>query len=442
MDMLQMQNSASSPLADRMRPRTLEEFIGQEHIVGPGRLLRRAIEANRLTSCIFYGPPGTGKTSLAHVISECCNARFAQLNAVTAGVAEVREIIREASEELSFYGRPTYLLLDECHRWSKAQSDSILPAMEKGTIRLIGSTTENPYIAMTPAILSRCRIFEFKRLRTEDLKRALLVALSDKQRGYGNLNVSVTDDALDHLCRMAGGDARSAYNALELAVLTTRPDANGKIVIDLAAAEESIQQKVIQCDESTFYDMLSAFCKSLRGSDVDAALFWACRMLRAGVDPRIVARRLTVHASEDVGLADPMALLQAQAALTSVEKIGMPECLLNLCQAIAYVCTAPKSNSALAIHEIYAAAAETAEVPPHLRDTHYSGHDKLGSGEGYLYPHEFPNHYVQQDYLPESLRGSHFFKLSDQGFEATLQARMQRIKETKENGGNTNDGNL
>lgn len=424
-------NIANTPLADRMRPRSLEEYLGQEHIVGPGKLLRRAIEANRLTSCIFYGPPGTGKTSLAYIIARTLNASFEKLNAVTAGVAEVREIIKTAEEKLKLYGRVTYLLLDECHRWSKAQSDSILPALESGVIRLIGSTTENPYVSMTPALLSRCRVFQFYKLEKADIKKALLMALKDKERGYGYMDIEIDDDALEHLCIVAGGDVRSAYNALELAVLTTNPDSNGVIKINLEVAEESIQKKVIQCDENTFYDYLSAFCKSLRGSDVDAALFWAARMLNAGVDPRIIARRLMVHASEDVGLADPMAMLQAEAALVSVEKIGMPECLLNLTQAIAYVCMAPKSNSVLAIHQIMADSAENVEVPLHLRDAHYKGSEKLGNGTTYLYPHDFPGHRVKQQYLPDKLASKRYFTFSEQGFEKELRQRQQELDELK-----------
>ena len=432
MDFFDMQAMQTAPLAERMRPRTLEEFRGQEHLLAPGCLLRRAIEANRLTSCIFYGPPGTGKTSLARIISGNCNAAFEQLNAVTAGVAEVRQVIAAARETGRLYGRTTYLLLDECHRWSKAQSDALLPAMEDGTVRLIGSTTENPNIAMTPAILSRCMVFRFYPLSPEDIRSALIAAAADKERGFGNMDLTVTDEALEHFVHCAGGDIRAAYNGFELAVLSQKPDSRGHITVDLEAAEQSLQQKTISCDESGFYDMLSAFCKSLRGSDCNAALFWACRMLRAGVDPRIVARRLMVHASEDVGLADPMAMLQAQAALVSVEKIGMPECLLNLGQAIAYVCAAPKSNSVLGVHAAWAAAEEPVSVPQHLRDTHYRGYESMGSGEGYKYPHDFPGHYVQQQYMPDGLEDREFFVYGDQGAEAEMSRRQQNRKNGKE----------
>ena len=304
----------SAPLADRMRPRTLDEFVGQAHIVGPGRLLRRAIEAGRLTSSIFWGPPGTGKTTLASIIAGGAGAEFARLNAVTSGVSDVRAVIADAQERLKLYGRPTYLLLDECHRWSKAQSDSILPAIERSTIRFIGSTTENPSIAMTPAIVSRCRLFQFYPLSDGDIRAAVLRAIADAQRGYGAQDVRVDEDALDHIVRMAGGDARSALNALELAVLTTPLEADGSTHVTLEVAQESIQSRATKMDESMLYDMLSAFCKSMRGSDSDAALAWFARMVQAGVDPRIVVRHVIVHASEDVGLANPMAMLQAEAA--------------------------------------------------------------------------------------------------------------------------------
>ena len=380
-----------APLADRMRPRTLDEFIGQAHIVGPGRLLRRAIEADQLTSSIFWGPPGCGKTTLASIIAESTRASFVKLNAVTSGVADVRDVLKAAEERLKLYGQPTYLLLDECHRWSKAQSDSILPAIERGVIRFIGSTTENPMIAMTPAIVSRCRLFRFEALTDDDVRRAMQAALLDPERGYGAQEVRVDDDAMNHIARVAHGDARSALNALELAVLTTPMEADGAIHVTLAVAEESIQRQVLQMDESLFYDMLSAFCTSLRGSDSDAALAWFARMDRAGVDPRIIARRVIAHASEDVGMANPMAMLQAVAALQALENIGMPEAKLPLSQAIIAVCESPKSNAVAAASEAAwgdAVDAGSAGVPVHLRDTHYKGAAALGVGEGYKYPHD------------------------------------------------------
>ena len=421
---------ARAPLADRMRPRTLDEFFGQRGIVGPGRLLRRAIEADRLTSCIFWGPPGCGKTTLATSIAGTTRAAFARLNAVTSGVSDVREVIRAARERLDLYGTGTYLLLDECHRWSKAQSDSILPAIEQGVIRFIGSTTENPMIAMTPAIVSRCRLFHFEPLSEADVRSALETALGDAERGYGAQDVRVDGDAMDHIVRIAGGDARSALNALELAVLTTPMEADGSIHVTLSVAEESIQRPVTQMDESLFYDMLSAFCKSLRGSDSDAALAWFARMSRAGVDPRVIVRRIIAHASEDVGLANPMAMLQAVAALQALESIGMPEARLPIGQAIIAVCESPKSNAVSAAVDAAVADAERGgleSVPVHLRDTHYKGASALGHGEGYKYPHDYPGHYVAQQYAPERAQNARYYVPSEQGFEKEIRKlRAQR----------------
>ncbi len=419
-----------APLADRMRPRTLDDFIGQTQIMGRGKLLRRAIEADRLTSSIFWGPPGCGKTTLASIIAESTSSTFVKLNAVTSGVADVREVLRDAQERLSLYGQSTYLLLDECHRWSKAQSDSILPAIEQGVIRFIGSTTENPMIAMTPAIVSRCRLFHFEPLSVEDVKCAILNAVNDPENGYGDQDVQIDDDALDHIAQVANGDVRSALNALELAVLTTPIEADGAIRVTLQVAEESIQSRVLQMDESMFYDMLSAFCKSLRGSDSDAALAWFARMNRAGVDPRIIVRRIIAHASEDVGMANPMAMLQAVAAMQALESIGMPEAKLPISQAIIAVCESPKSNSVvMAIDR----AMEDAErggyqsVPVHLRDTHYKGADQLGMGDGYLYAHDFPGHFVQQQYLPTEASGLPYYTPSEEGYELKIRKlRAQR----------------
>ena len=414
-----------APLADRMRPRTLSEFIGQEQIVGEGRLLRRAIEADRLTSSIFWGPPGTGKTTLASVIAETTRSAFVKLNAVTSGVADVREVLKEAENRLKLYGQSTYLLLDECHRWSKAQSDSILPAIERGVIRFIGSTTENPMIAMTPAIVSRCRLFRFEQLRLEDIKKAVLRAIGDRERGYGAQCVRIDEDALEHIARVANGDARSALNALELAVLTTPMEADGSTHITLAIAEESIQSRVMQMDESLLYDMLSAFCKSLRGSDSDAALAWFARMNYAGMDPRIIVRRVIAHASEDVGLANPMAMLQAVAAYHALEAVGMPEARLSITQAIVAVCESPKSNAVvMAVDRAFADAQKGGfqPVPRHLRDTHYRGAEELGSGEGYKYAHDYPGHFVQQQYRPLEAAGFPYYVPSEQGFEAQVRA--------------------
>ena len=412
-----------APLADRMRPRTLDEFVGQSQIVGPGKLLRRAIEADRLTSSIFWGPPGCGKTTLASIIAETTRATFVKLNAVTSGVADVREVLRAAEERLKLYGQPTYLLLDECHRWSKAQSDSILPAIEKGVIRFIGSTTENPMVAMTPAIVSRCRLFHFERLSEEEVCQALNMALRDTERGYGWQEVHMDPDAMRHIAQVANGDARSALNALELAVLTTPMEADGSTHSTLAVAEESIQSRGMQMDESMYYDMLSAFCKSLRGSDSDAALAWFARLNYAGIDPRIIVRRVIAHASEDVGMANPMAMLQAVAAAQALETIGMPEAKLPISQAIIAVCESPKSNSV--VMAIDAAMADAARggfesVPVHLRDTHYKGAEQLGSGEGYQYPHDYPGHYLPQQYAPLEAQGMPYYVPSEQGFEQEI----------------------
>ena len=417
-----MHKEHQRPLADRMRPRTLDEFLGQNHLVGPGKLLRRAIEADQLTSSIFYGPPGCGKTTLAFVVSQTTKGAFERLNAVTSGVAEVREVIKQAKERRLMYGQHTYLLLDECHRWSKAQSDSILPAIEEGTIRFIGSTTENPMIAMTPAIVSRCRVFQFFRLSDEDVKAALMTAITDTERGLGAMDVSVDADALDHWVQVASGDVRTALNALELAALTT-PTGEEGIRITRAIAEDSIQKPMMRVDETLYYDMLSAFCKSLRGSDPDAALLWSSRLLYAGCDPRLIVRRLIAHASEDVGMADPNAMLQAVAAAQALEFVGLPEARLSISQAIIYICMAPKSDTVVnAMGAAFADAerGQLGEVPLHLRDTHYQGASRLGNGAGYLYPHDFPGHWVRQNYMPDGFEDTVYYEPGQLGFEQHL----------------------
>lgn len=421
-----------APLADRMRPTALDAFIGQSHIVGPGKLLRRAIEADKLTSSIFWGPPGCGKTTLAAIVAARTKAEFVKLNAVTSGVADVRAVLGRAEEMQKMYGRSTYLLLDECHRWSKAQSDSILPAIEKGVIRFIGSTTENPMIAMTPAIVSRCRLFRFEPLSRADVKRAVLQAIADEKNGYGAQDVTIDEDALEHIALVANGDARTALNALELAVLTTPMDANGVLSISREIAEDSIQEKALPMDESTYYDMLSAFCKSLRGSDSDAALAWFARLVHAGVDPRIVVRRLIVHASEDVGMANPQAMLLANAAYQAFEAIGMPEARIPISQAIIAVCESPKSNSVVvAIGKAFSDAEKGAyrPVPMHLRNALNERDAATGTGKGYQYAHDFPGHYVEQQYLPDEARDTPYYVPSEQGFEREIRKiRAQRGK--------------
>ncbi|NLD33881.1 MAG: replication-associated recombination protein A [Clostridiales bacterium] len=422
MTLFDYNNTANQPLADRMRPRNLDEFIGQEHIVGPGKLLRRAILADKLTSSIFYGPPGCGKTSLAYVIAQMTKAAFVRMNAVTSGVAEVREVLKEADDRRKMYGKATYLLLDECHRWNKAQSDSILPAIEEGLIRFIGSTTENPMIAMTPAIVSRCRLFAFEPLSDQDVRTALERAIVDEQNGVGQMHVRVDEDALNHWVQTAGGDIRMALNALELATLST-PTQGGEIRITLEIAEDSIQKPVIKVDDSLYYDMLSAFCKSLRGSDADAALLWFSRLLYAGADPRLIARRLIAHASEDVGLANPNAMLQAVAAAQALEFVGLPEARLSLSQAIIAICESPKSNSVvMAMIEAKADAEKgnLGAVPEHLRDAHYAGHQRINDTSGYLYPHDFPGHWVKQTYMPEGFEDTVYYRPGSLGFEGGL----------------------
>lgn len=432
MDLFTQAAQSRAPLADRMRPRALDEFIGQAHIVGEGRLLRRAILTDSLTSSIFFGPPGCGKTTLAAIIANTTQSAFEKLNAVTAGVKELRAVIEQAESRLKLYGTSTYLLLDECHRWSKAQSDCILPALEAGTIKFIGSTTENPMIAMTGAIVSRCRLFQFYPLGSDDVALAISRAIADKTRGFGEKKIDMEPAAMEHLSITANGDIRVALNALELAVLTTSPDESGVVRITGEIAAESIQQKVMLCDEDQYYDMLSAFCKSLRGSDSDAALAWFSRLIYAGVDPRLLARRIIAHASEDVGMANPQAMQQAVAAAQALELIGMPEAKLPLAQAIVYICESAKSNAiVVAIDAAMADAKRFADepVPLHLRDTSYSGAKKLGHGKGYQYPHDFSGHYLPQQYMPPSIQGARYYIPSDQGQEARIaEIHQKRVK--------------
>lgn len=421
----------AKPLAERMRAETPEEFVGQRHLVAEGSLLRRAIALDRLGSCIFWGPPGCGKTTLANVIAAQTKARFIRLNAVNAGVADVKKAVEDAREALKLYNRRTYLMLDECHRFNKAQSDSLLPAIEQGTIVFIGSTTENPYVSMTPALVSRCRIFEFYPLREEEIRGALVRALTDK-RGLGDYAADVSAEALDHIARTAGGDLRAAYNALELAVLTTPPQADGTIRVTLADAEQSIQRKALSYNEDLYYDLLSAFCKSLRGSDPDAALYYAMRLIEGGCDPLLVLRRLVVHAAEDVGMADPNALVVATSALTAFRNLGSPEGLLPLSEAIVYVCEAEKSG---AVKDAMLAAARDARetrddnVPAYLRDVSYGSREQKAARGQYLYPHDFGG-WVKQQYLPDSLKDRVYYTPTENGYER--QVRQTRRRKGKE----------
>lgn len=419
------QNDGLKPLAERMRPQTLNEFIGQEHIVGEGSLLRRAIAADRLGSCIFYGPPGTGKTTLANIIAKNTNSHFEILNAVSSGVADAKRVIEEAKNRLMMYGKKTYLLLDECHRWNKAQSDSVLSAIEQGYIVFIGSTTENPYVSMTKAIVSRCRLFEFHSLTDKDVLKALNRAINDK-RGLLDMNVVAEEGALEHLAWASGGDVRTALNALELAAVTTSASADGAIHITKEIAAQSIQKRVLSISDDNYYDMLSAFCKSLRGSDSNAGLYWAMRLIDAGCDPLLIFRRIIAHSAEDVGMANPNALVVATSALTAYEKIGMPEGTLPLAEAIICVCESEKSNSVVIARDEAERAVQTVKkeaVPMYLRDVNY----KLEKISGYKYPHDYGG-YVEQQYLPDDLKDAKFYVPSDHGYEKVVKERQERLK--------------
>ncbi len=423
-----------APLAARMRPRTLDEFIGQEHIVGPGRLLRRAIQKDQLSSVIFYGPPGTGKTTLARIIANTTRAHFIAINAVLAGVADIRQAVTEAQERRGQFGQRTILFVDEVHRFNKAQQDALLPWVENGTVILIGATTENPYFEVNKPLVSRSRIFQLKPLTREDLFAIARQALQDPERGYGRLNVAIDDDALAHLVDVANGDARSLLNALELAVETTPPGPDGVIHVDLAVAEESIQRRAVLYDKEgdVHYDTISAFIKSLRGSDPDAALYWMARMVYAGEDPRFIFRRMLIFAAEDVGLADPDALRVVMACAQAFDYVGMPEGRFHLAEAALYLATAPKSNSAFAFFDALSTveAEQEAEVPAHLRD---ASRDKegFGHGAGYLYPHAYRDHWVAQQYLPDALQGRVFYRPGNLGYEARVKAEVERRREAQ-----------
>ncbi len=420
--------SKNVPLAERMRANTLSEFLGQEHIVSETGLLRRAIKLDRLGSCIFWGPPGCGKTTLANVIANNTDGNFVKLNAVSSGVADVKRVVDEAITNAKLYGKKTYLLLDECHRFNKTQSDSLLPSIERGDIIFIGSTTENPYASMTPAIVSRCRVFELKRLTEQNIVSALKKATADKERGLGNYDLTVDEESYLHIARISAGDLRVAYNALELAALTTTPDKYGKIHVTLKDAEESIQQKALSFDEQMYYDILSAFCKSLRGSDANAALYYMQRLIVGGCDPLLIARRVIAHASEDVGMADPMAMVTAVSALTAIEKIGLPEGLLPLSQAIIYVCEAEKSNSVvMAMDSAKKDAIEVKDdnVPGWVKNAVYGSEADKKEASKYKYPHNYGG-YVEQQYLPDSLKDRVYYVPQNNGYENTVKEIRKR----------------
>lgn len=414
-----MENHTRVPLAEKMRPRSFDDFVGQEHIVGKNKLLYRAIQFGTLGSCIFYGPPGTGKTTLANIIAKTLKANYVKLNAVTSGVSDAKAIIERARQDKAMFNTDTFLILDECHRWNKAQSDCVLEAIEDGSIFFIGTTTENPYTSMTRAIVSRCRVFEFKSLTSADIKKALVRALNDKENGLGNLPVEIDEQALDYISFACGGDLRNSLNSLELAVMTSPVGKDKKIHVDLEVAQQSTDKKALSLDESMFYDFLSAFCKSLRGSDVEGALYYSQRLIKAGCDPLIIARRLIAHSSEDVGMADSNALLLSTSAMYALEKMGVPEGLIPLTHAIIYVCEAEKSNSVInALHMAEEDALNSTDnkVPNHLKNhpsTNADGHGK------YKYPHNYGG-YCKQQYMPDSLKDRVYYIPSQNGREKNL----------------------
>ena len=422
-----------SPLASRLRPTTLDEVVGQQHIIGKDKLLYRAIKADKLSSVIFYGPPGTGKTTLAKVIANTTSAEFTQINATVAGKKDMEEVVNKAKELKGMYQKRTILFIDEIHRFNKVQQDYLLPFVEDGTIILIGATTENPYFEVNGALLSRSSVFELRPLSQEEVETLILRAVQDEKKGMGSYHAVIEEDALHFLADLAGGDARSALNAVELGILTTPRSEDGMIHITLDVASECIQKRVVRYDKTgdNHYDTISAFIKSMRGSDPDAAVYYLAKMLYAGEDIKFIARRIMICASEDVGNADPMALNVAVSAAQAVERIGMPEAQIILSQAVLYVATAPKSNSAC--NAVFAAMDNVKKykttVPVHLQDAHYKGSAKLGHGIGYKYAHDYPNHYVKQQYLPDEIKDAVFYEASDNGYEQTIKAHMKRIKD-------------
>ena len=435
-DYMREQNmEKAAPLASRLRPTTLEEVVGQQHIIGKDKLLYRAIKADKLSSVIFYGPPGTGKTTLAKVIANTTSAEFTQINATTAGKKDMEEVIAKAKEMQGMYRKKTILFVDEIHRFNKGQQDYLLPFVEDGTIILIGATTENPYFEVNGALLSRSSIFELQPLAKEDIKTLITRAVYDTVKGMGSYQAVIEEDALEFLADISGGDARSALNAVELGILTTERGADGKIHITLDVASECIQKRVVKYDKTgdNHYDTISAFIKSMRGSDPDAAVYYLAKMLYAGEDIKFIARRIMICASEDVGNADPMALTVAVSASQAVERIGMPEAQIILSQAVTYVATAPKSNASyIAIADAMASVKRTkTTVPSHLQDAHYKGAQKLGHGTGYKYAHDYPHHYVEQQYLPDEIAGEKFYVPSENGHEREIKEWMQYIRKNQ-----------
>ncbi|MBQ3030554.1 MAG: replication-associated recombination protein A [Agathobacter sp.] len=424
---------SESPLASRLRPTTLDEVVGQQHIVGKDKLLYRAIKADKLSSIIFYGPPGTGKTTLAKVIANTTSAEFKQINATSAGKKDMEEVVQQAKNNQGMYGKKTILFIDEIHRFNKGQQDYLLPFVEDGTIILIGATTENPYFEVNSALLSRSIIFELKKLDKEDIKVLLLRAVNDREKGMGSYNAAIDEDALEFLADVCNGDARAALTAIELGILTTERGEDGIIHITIDVASECIQKRVISYDKTgdNHYDTISAFIKSMRGSDPDAAVYYLARMLYAGEDIKFIARRIMICASEDVGNADPMALVVATSASQAIERIGMPEAQIILSQAATYVACAPKSNAAYGAIDAAMEAVRsnvTPPVPTHLQDAHYKGAEKLGHGLGYKYAHNYPNHYVEQQYLPDALVGTKFYEPTEMGYEKNIREHFAKIK--------------
>ena len=436
-DYMREQNMESeSPLASRLRPTTLDEVVGQQHIVGKGKLLYRAIKADKLSSIIFYGPPGTGKTTLAKVIANTTSAEFKQINATSAGKKDMEEVVQQAKNNQGMYGKKTILFIDEIHRFNKGQQDYLLPFVEDGTIILIGATTENPYFEVNSALLSRSIIFELKKLDKEDIKVLLQRAVNDRVKGMGAFDAMIDDDALEFLADVCNGDARAALTAIELGILTTDRSEDGKIHITIDVASECIQKRVISYDKTgdNHYDTISAFIKSMRGSDPDAAVYYLARMLYAGEDIKFIARRIMICASEDVGNADPMALVVATSASQAIERIGMPEAQIILSQAATYVACAPKSNAAYGAIDAAMGVVRnnvTPLVPAHLQDAHYKGAEKLGHGLGYKYAHDYPNHYVEQQYLPDDLVGTRFYVPTEMGYEKNIREHFEKIKGKK-----------
>ena len=441
MNLFEQENDENkgNPLAYRMRPQTLDELEGQNEIIGEGQVLRRAIEADIIQSLILYGPPGSGKTSLAQVIANKTDAKFVKLNAVTSGVKDLREVISKAKNNKNIYNQKTILFIDEIHRFNKSQQDALLPAVEEGTVIMIGATTENPYFEVNSPLLSRSQIYHLNSLKKNDIMNILKRAIKNKKRGLGEYNIEYRKKILEYITNLADGDARTALNILEIAVLTTPPDSNGKILLNKDIIADSAQEKKLNYDKDgdNHYDNISAMIKSMRGSDPDAAVFYLAKMIEAGEDPKFIARRIIVHAAEDVGIADPQALVVANSAAKAVEFVGLPEARIPLAEAVIYIATAPKSNSVIkAIDKAsnYIKNNDSLSVPSHLKDSHYSGAENLNNGKGYLYPHNYTNNYIEQQYLPDNVQGERFYDPGNLGKEKNIKKRLKKLKNQDSSG--------